>query len=261
MPSTWNNYVEPMVGGGAFFFHVAPKKAILADLNPELINFYRILRDDTVVLITKLMCLRASKTLYYDMRNRKPRSKLESAIRFAYLNRLCWNGLHRVNRKGRFNVPIGDRLPKKMWDEEELYRAASLLRNATLLSTDFETTLAKVRKRDFVFVDPPYPRGARDGVGFNRYSENPFTLDDHRRLGRTVDTLNKRGVFLMILLASSSEILREYPASLTQMKLRTKSLISCDTFSRRPVSEMILTNYPPGTEDGHSPALSHQKGF
>ena len=232
-----------MVGSGALFFHVVPKRAILADLNPELMNFYRVLRDDTSELVNRLENLKASRKLYYNMRDMKLRSNLERAARFVYLNRLCWNGLYRVNKRGKFNVPIGDRLPETLWNTQEFRRAAKILSCATLIAGDFKLTLRKAKRGDFVFLDPPYPRGASLSTGFNRYCSDFFSPVDHKRLGRVTRSLDKMGVAMMILLASSKDILSCYPKSFYRKRLRSKSLISGDSSSRRLVDEIVLTNY------------------
>lgn len=244
LPRAWENYVEPMAGGAALFFYLAPQKALLADINPDLINFYRVLKTDTSTLVRRLTSLRASRDLYYKMRSRTPKSKLERAVRFAYLNRLCWNGLHRVNQNGDFNVPIGDRLPEELWDPEELYQAAKLLQSARLLNADFETTLGTLRKGDFAFIDPPYPRGARAGFGFNRYSPSFFSLEHHKRLGRRVRISDQKGSTLMITLSQFPELLQCYPQSFVRTVLNSKSLISSKLSSRCSVNEVVLTNYP-----------------
>jgi DNA adenine methylase len=243
MPTNWNNYLEPMVGSGALFFHVAPERAILGDLNPDLMNFYEVLRDDTPELVGRLKNLRASRELYYHMRDMKPRSRLDRAVRFAYLNRLCWNGLYRVNKAGKFNVPIGDRLPKTLWNMLELHVAAKALSSVELATGDFRSTLRKAKRGDFVFLDPPYPRGAPVRTGFNRYCSDFFSLKDHKRLGQVVRSLDKKCVLIMILLSSSKSILSCYPKSFHRRRVRSKSLISCDSSSRRLVDECVLVNY------------------
>ena len=243
LPARSGNYFEPMAGSAALFFYIAPRRAVVADTNPELMNFYRVLRNSPLPLTRRLAALHASRTLYYKMRERKPRSRLGRAVRFAYLNRLCWNGLHRVNREGDFNVPIGDRRPEKLWSSTDLLQAAKLLRNAKLLRADFESTMRRLKRGDFVFLDPPYPRGAREGSWFNRYCRDLFSLDDHRRLGKLATKLDKRGVLLMILVASEPEILRYYPRYFRRTELRSKSLISGKTSSRRTIGEVVLTNY------------------
>jgi len=252
LPREWNTYVEPMAGGAALFFYLGPRRALLADINPDLINFYRILKSDTSHLVSRLASLHASRALYYKMRDKKPKSKLGRAVRFAYLNRLCWNGLHRVNRGGSFNVPIGDRRPKKLWDPQALYQAAELLQNAELLNADFETTLQCLKGGDFAFIDPPYPRGSQGGTGFNKFHEDFFAAEDHKRLGKALRELSRRDVLLMITLSASSRILKHYPAFLTRHYLNGKSLMSAQRESRRTVREVILTNYDPDDQKAAS---------
>lgn len=243
LPERWKTYAEPMAGSAALFFHLTPRKAVLADTNPELINFYRVLRDNAPNLIRRLTSLTASKKRYYKMRKRRAKSPLERAVRFAYLNRLCWNGVHRVNRNGDFNVPMGSRRPKQLWKASNLFDAAKPLQHAKLVNADFGVTLRKLRKGDFAFIDPPYPRGASERCWFNRYSKDLFTLEDHQRLGRVVKELDKKGIMVMILLGSSPEIMTYYPSSFERRDLHFKSLISSIPSSRRVVREVVLTNY------------------
>jgi DNA adenine methylase len=243
LPARWGTYVEPMAGSAALFFHLAPRKAVLADVNPDLMDFYKMLRDNTSTLVERLTSLRASKALYYKMRESTPTSRLERAVRFAYLNRLCWNGLHRVNRRGDFNVPIGDRRPKKLWDPRQLSHAGKLLRNAKLVSADFEQTLSMLKKGDLTFIDPPYPRGALENAWFNRYSSDFFSLEEHRRLGKVVRSLDDRGIFLMLLVASYAPILKCYPSNFVPTTFSSKSLISGKSSSRRTSEEVVLRNY------------------
>jgi len=180
------------------FFWIAPANCILSDINPELINFYQVLKDSSETLIPTLLRLRASKRLYYRLRSSKPSDPVSRAVRFAYLNRLCWNGLYRVNRLGQFNVPMGDRLPGQLWRRADLEQAAQALRRSKLLVGDFIETLKLSQQGDFVFLDPPYPRGSteardtREPLGFSRYSSTNFSVLDHERLGQAMRDLNTR---------------------------------------------------------------------
>ncbi len=243
LPSNWNRYVEPMSGGAALFFYVLPARAVLSDLNDELINFYAVLRDRPVQLVRRLKTLRASHESYYALRSSKPRGRIQRAVRFAYLNRLAWNGLYRVNRRGEFNVPIGDRLPPVMWNESDLLNASAALRNAELHTADFRSSARCAAAGDFVFFDPPYPRGSRDQVGFNRYASDFFTVAHHDELARIITDMSRRSVYVMLTLANAEHLDRIYPRSLRRTRVRSKSLIACNSNDRRPVTELILTNY------------------
>ncbi len=152
LPNTWGTYLEPMAGGAALFFFVQPPRAVLSDVNGELMNFYSVLRDQFPVLRRRLMKLSASEGAYYAFRESTPRGSIQRAVRFAYLNRLAWNGLYRVNRAGKFNVPIGDRLPEDMWSMTDLERASTTLMAAKLKTGDFRTITEYTMKGDFVFL-------------------------------------------------------------------------------------------------------------
>lgn len=243
LPRCWDRYVEPMVGGGALFFYLAPRRALLADVNDDLINFYRVLRDHNDRLIRALLRLEASRQHYYRLRAQRPTTSFRRAVRFAYLNRLSWNGLHRVNQDGEFNVPIGDRLPTSLWKADALRRGARALAAAKLIAAPFEDTLGHVRKRDFVFLDPPYPRGSRHLLGFNRYSPQRFELPDHKRLAAAVESLGDRGVNVMLTTSAASSVAAQYPSSLERHIITTTSLIGSSGASRRQVREMVLRNY------------------
>jgi len=242
LPKTYDRYVEPMIGGGALFFAIDPPVSVLADINEELIKFYEVLRDEEEKLIRSLMKLRATKEEYYQLRSRRPRSPVRRAIRFAYLNRLCWNALYRVNRKGHFNVPIGNRLPTQLWDSSDLERTAKRLQRTTLRSSDFGYVLRDIQEGDFVFLDPPYPKGARGRLGFNRYSSVVFSYQHHKRLSEWVEKLHKRGVKVMLTI-SESQLLAIYPKFLSRHAVTSNSLISCNGATRGRVREIILTNY------------------
>jgi DNA adenine methylase len=238
-----------MVGSGALFFWIAPANCILSDINPELINFYRVLKNSSKTLVPALLRLRASKRLYYQLRTSKPSDPVRRAVRFAYLNRLCWNGLYRVNRLGQFNVPMGDRFPIQLWRRADLEQAAQALRRSKLLEGDFIETLKLTQQGDFVFLDPPYPRGSTDArdtaepLGFSRYSSTNFSVLDHERLGQAMRDLTSKGVMVLLLLADDPRITCYYPPNLQRQTIFSKALISCRGDLRRRVRELILCNY------------------
>lgn len=169
-----------------------PESALLADVNKDLINYFMILRNDLNRFTSSLLRMTASTDTYYLLRDQQPSESLERAIRFAYLNRLCWNGVYRVNSLGKFNVPIGSRLPQVLWSDKHLSECSRVLSKAELSSSDVLDTLAQSEPNDFFFIDPPYPKGANIGIGFNRYTVDKFTLDDHKNLAREIKRLSKK---------------------------------------------------------------------
>jgi len=240
MPGT---YYEPFAGAANLFFALAPARACISDLNPELINFYRVLRDSTDALVLRLAALRASRTEYYRLRSLRPRTEIGRAIRFAYLNRLCWNGLYRVNRLGDFNVPIGDRLPKTLWREPDLRAAAVALTEARLEVADFQQALATAGPGDAVFLDPPYPRGAAPASeAFNRYRPEAWKNEDYDRLVDEAGRLDRLGVVVIVTLSGRRDLLSRFSCRFKKVVHRTRALISCDGTSRRSVLEAVVTN-------------------
>jgi len=247
MPDSFRRYIEPMAGSAALFFEACPALALLADSNEELINYYKVLRDSPSQLVGRLTDSAASVATYYALRSSKPEDPIERAVRFAYLNRLCWNGVYRVNHNGDFNVPIGSRLPKRPWDPDHLLRCSVALKNADIRCSDVLDSVSSARPGDFIFVDPPYPKGA-SGVGFNRYTAETFSIDDHKRLASTIEAATERGAKVMLVLSKDPKLLRIYNLGLRKRTIPTKSLISCSGQSRGSWSECVLFNYQPGGE-------------
>jgi DNA adenine methylase len=242
MPASYSRYVEPMAGSAALFFGAKPERALLADVNEDLINYFTILRNDLDRLTSSLFKMTASKDKYYSLREQQPSDFVERAIRFAYLNRLCWNGVYRVNSLGMFNVPIGSRLPKVLWSERHLRECSRVLFRAELFHSDVLDILSRSEPNDFFFIDPPYPKGANAGIGFNRYTVEKFTLDDHANLAREIKRLSKKSVTIMVILSDEENLIQLY-RGFRKTKLSTKSLISCTGAGRRTVSEVVLSNY------------------
>lgn len=244
MPRNFDRYVEPMAGSAALFFAVRPKNAILSDLNADLINYYAVLRNYAELLIPALMEMSASNETYYSLRSSHPDESLEQAIRFAYLNRLCWNGVYRVNKTGLFNVPIGSRLPKVLWNADHLLTCSQCLQGAEIHTSDVFASIATTRKGDFLFIDPPYPKGA-PGVGFNRYTSAKFSFADHKLLSCEIKRACSRDVKVMVILSRQRQFIKLYEDGFMKKSLPTKSLIACTGESRGSWSECVLTNYEP----------------
>jgi len=244
LPAKYGSYYEPMVGSGALFFSIAPEQAYLADINPELMNFYHVLKNHPKSLYSAISSFAAEEATYYSLRAWTPAGRLERAARFLYLVRLSWNGLYRVNRYGHFNVPYGYRRPKELLSWERMQAASLALRNAHFGCGDFEITTVSIRPGDLLYLDPPYPKGAAKGNGFARYNETGFTLEDHMRLARWVSHLANRGVHILITEAARKEILALFPKDFRLTLVRSSSLIAADSGSRRDAYEAILTSYP-----------------
>jgi len=175
LPSSFNNYHEPFLGGGSIFFNMnSNNKAFLSDCNSDLINAYSQTRDNLEELINLLKKFKNTKDEYYRIRGTQYSLPIEKAAQFIYLNRTCYNGIYRVNYKGEFNVPYGFKKYRKLFEFERFRKASELLKRAELLSYDFELSLENIKEGDFVFLDPPYTVSHIKN-GFLKYNENIFS--------------------------------------------------------------------------------------
>ena len=245
LPEKYGCYFEPMLGGGALFFAISLNAAVIADINPELVNFYKVIKQKPQQFREAIKELRALKTTYKKFRKSSPSVSLERAVRFFYLIRLSWNGVYRVNRRGEFNVPFGARRPKTLITRESIVAASKALRGARLLCGDFEKTTDDVKAGDLVYLDPPYPKGAEANNGFNRYHPTKFILKDHKRLSTHAERLANKGAYVLITEAASEEILALYNNCFQVHFIESHSLIAADTEARGKVQEAIITSYSP----------------
>lgn len=243
-------HVEPFMGGGAMFFARRPERALLCDVNPELVSTYTMVRDRVEDVIAELDAHAAhhhrgdEATYYYEVRERYNRGRGDAAARaamFIYLNKTCFNGLHRVNKKGEFNVPAGRYVNPRILDEEGL-RAASLeLKSAELRCAGFETLLASARPGDFVYFDPPYEPVSRT-ANFTSYAQEGFTQDDQTVLRDVFNELTRRGARCML---SNSDVpfIRELYRDHRIDIVAAPRAVSCDATKRGMVSEVVVRNY------------------
>lgn len=240
-------HVEPFVGGGALFFSRRPERALLTDINPALIATYLAIRDDAKRVVEALRALaeRHSKTSYYQVRQRYNQAQRMSASNraamFIYLNKTCFNGLHRVNRKGEFNVPAGSYKNPRILNEDVLYAASEALQGAQLQCAPFEALLESVKPGDFVYFDPPYEPVSQT-ASFTSYARGGFTRQDQVRLHDVFRALDRRGCKLML---SNSDLpfIRELYARYHIDTVAAPRAINCDAKKRGNVSEVVVRNY------------------
>lgn len=239
-------HVEPFMGGAALFFALQPRRALLCDVNPHLVGTYVAIRDELPSVVRYLAKLkrRHSKEAFYATRTRyntKRLSPAERAATFIYLNKTCFNGLHRVNRKGEFNVPCGKYKNPRILDEEGLARASAALKKTTIACTGFDSLLSRAREGDFVYMDPPYaPVSATSS--FTSYASDGFGAQDQRRLRDVFEALDARGCKLML---SNSDVpfIRELYAKWRIDVVRAPRAINSKGSKRGKVNEVVVRNY------------------
>jgi len=242
-PKKYNNYIEPFLGGGAVFFFLEPKKAILSDLNEELINTYRCVRDEPSKLLNvlKIHQRNHSKEYYYKTRDFNPIKIHTKAGKFLYLNRTCFNGIYRVNSSGKFNVPYGNK-STIIYENESFQDLSNKLSNTKLSVCDFEKTIRSAKKDDFLFVDPPYTV-AHNNNGFIEYNEKIFSWDDQVRLSNTLKKAKKRGVKILLTNANHLSIRKLYENDFNLIEVSRYSSVSGLSQHRKKYSELIIKSY------------------
>lgn len=239
--NTYDRYVEPFAGSCCLFFAIAPNDALLADKNSELIETYEVLSDHADDLYKEVRSYPSNAKTYYKLRsiNAQSLSRLKRAARFVYLNRNCFNGLYRTNRKGQFNVPYGSSRAGALPTLEEFRACARQLMNASIRAWDFGTTLRYVRKNDFVYLDPPYAVKSRRI--FREYGPKYFGAEDLERLFDHLDRIDGRGAKFVLSYADCREI-RALGAKWDMRRVSVRRHIAGFTGSRRRAYEFLVTN-------------------
>ncbi|MGJ0298446.1 Dam family site-specific DNA-(adenine-N6)-methyltransferase [Aliarcobacter cryaerophilus] len=242
-PKNYNKYVEPFLGAGSVFFFLQPRESILSDLNPELINTYKCIKDEPESLfkLLKIHQNKHSKEYYYEMRNKNPNLLKTKAARFLYLNRTCFNGIYRVNKQGKFNVPYGNK-STVVYENESFDSLSKVLTNSTLLISDFEKTINLAHKDDFLFVDPPYTV-AHNNNGFIEYNEKIFSWDDQLRLFNVLKEAKNRGVKILLTNANHLSIKELYKNDFILEEVSRYSSVSGLSQHRKKYSELIIKSY------------------
>lgn len=249
MPKWIKHYFEPFVGGGAVLFRFQPKQAVVSDINPQLINFYKQLQmnlEDVIAALELLNDHPADKDMYLALRDRfnakiaSYELDVECAALMLWLNKHCFNGLYRTNRKGMFNAAYNNEAVKM--DIDGVIAVAKYLQSADIVlrCCDFEDTLADVGDGDFVYLDSPYvPEGGT--ANFVRYAKGGFDLEDHKRLAKVFKDLDAKGAFVM-LSNNDVPLVHELYAGYNVEALTAKRLVNRDA-SKRTGHEVLITNY------------------
>ncbi len=238
----YERYVEAFAGSASFFFHIAPSKALLNDVNGDLISAYKVLRRSPTRLHAAIMRVGKSEAAYYRERDRDPSmlSEFDRAVKFFYLNRLCFNGIYRTNKEGKFNVPFGGEKAGKFPNLQEWIEASALLKRAELSSSDFEEFLREnARPGDFVYLDPPYAVSNRRI--FRQYSPQTFGLEDVGRLTQVLDELHARKCDFVISYAKSPETKRLASNWNVTQTLAQRNVAGFSEHRRKAV-EVLITN-------------------
>jgi len=255
IPKNFNNYFEPFLGGGALFFELYnhgilnDKKIYLSDINKELINTYKVIRNNPNELVEKLkeFKINHNKEFYYKIReldrneNYKNLDNITKAARFIYLNKTCFNGLYRVNKKGEFNVPFGKYKAPKILDEENIYAVSNALKNVIIKHCDYKEILKYTQKNDFIYLDPPYYPLTKT-ANFTTYNQNNFLEKEQIELYKTFKELAYKGCFVLKS-NSDTEFINNLYKEFTIKKVLANRAINSKANKRGKITEILIRNY------------------
>ena len=250
----FQRYFEPFVGGGAFFFylasHVPDFEARLSDINADLMNAYRAVKNNVDSLAVRLRhheiaYSRAPVSFYYTLRRATPSDKLDRAARFIALNKTCYNGLYRVNRAGEFNVPIGRYKNPAICNELQLGRASEVLKRtkAIIRSATYQSSLSDAVRGDFIYLDPPFVPLSKT-ANFVDYTQAGFSIEDQVELSEVFTKLDGKGC-KVLLSNSDTPLTRKLYSSYEQFAVSASRAINCKGDGRTGCTELIVRNYSP----------------
>jgi DNA adenine methylase len=248
-PLNFGNYHEPFVGGGALFFELYRNgqihHAFISDLNAELIDTYIAIRDQVNDVLRLLAEYPHNKDFFYDLRSKDPwkMSLVERAARMIYLNKTCYNGLYRVNRKGQFNAPFGRYKLPNYYDPDNLQAVSIALQDVVIFHASFENVLNQAKAGDFVYFDPPYvPVSAT--ANFTAYHSNGFDLEAQKKLRDVFLELTQNNVMAMLSNSATDLIQELYSApDFIISEVKANRAINSNPKKRGKLTELIVTNY------------------
>lgn len=252
VPDSFSTYYEPFLGGGAVLFELQPKKAVVNDVNEELMNIYEVIKDNVDELIEGLKRhkIKNDKAYFYEIReldrDREQYNLLtpvERASRIIYLNKTCYNGLFRVNKSGEFNAPFGNYKNPNIVNETTLRAVSAYFNKAKIRFTcqDFEDALKWSRKGAFVYLDPPYDP-VSETASFTGYDKGGFDRNEQIRLKKTCDKLNKKGIKFLLSNSATDFIMDLYQDYKIEV-IQAKRAINSKADRRGNVDEVLVMNF------------------
>ena len=254
IPSKFERYFEPFLGGGAVFFSLVSKerktKWHISDLNSDLVLSYVTIRDNVKELVSSLEThaenySKNQSTYYYKIRETNPKNGIDRVSRLIFLNKTCFNGLYRVNSKGKFNVPVGRYVNPNIVNKENLFEVSKVLqsKDVSIKCQDFEDALKGVGQGDFVYLDPPY-QPVSSTASFTSYTDSDFDFSDQERLYAKFKALDKKGVKVLLSNSKSDEIVklfREFSDGI--IEINANRFINSVSQKRTGHTELLIKNY------------------
>lgn len=262
-------YAEPFVGGGAVLFDILNKynlkEVYISDINSELINTYRIIRDDINALVEALNFMQNDfsmldtndRKVYYMKKreqfnalkiNDNKNISIEKAALMIFLNKTCFNGLYRVNRKGAFNVPMGSYKNPIICDENNLRAVSEKLQGITIVCGDYRKSSDFIDKNTFVYFDPPY-RPITDTASFTAYTENLFNDEEQIKLAKFVNDMDKKGAKIVISNSdpkntnTKDDFFDNIYSALKIKRVEATRMINCNSEARGKINELLISNF------------------
>ena len=254
LPESFGTYFEPFLGGGALLFNMLTEnnkqKCIISDLNSDLVLAYATIRDNVDNLISSLKqhekyYQKDSKSYYYSVRESTPKKEIEKTSRLLFLNRTCFNGLYRVNSKGKFNVPLGKYTNPNIVNEENLRSVSHILSSSKvkIQCRDFEAVLRDAKKGDLVYFDPPY-QPVTETANFTSYTNKNFTYDDLNRLFVLCTKLDEKACNVLLSNSDSKEVANMFSKKPWKInKIKANRSINSNSTKRTGHFELLIKNY------------------
>lgn len=245
--NSYKRYIEPFIGGGALFLYLEPKEAIISDLNKDLIETYKVVKTkpNELIAILKEFQIQHGQEFFIKIRNEFNTEKVDKIRRAAiliYLNKTCFNGLYRVNKKGEYNVPYGQH-KHFSFNEANIKRVSQLLKNTEIKNEPFDKVIENAKKGDFVYFDPPY-YPINETSKFTTYTKEAFLEDEQKRLAELFKKLDKRGCKVM-LSNSDTDFIRNLFKDYKKytVTVGARRYINCIAEKRGEITELVVRNY------------------